>query len=45
METLWQLLVGILCNILPKEKPILLVGDDSLIKHCGRKIWGAGRWF
>lgn len=42
METLWQLLVGILCNILPKEKPILLVGDDSLIKHWGRKIWGAG---
>ena len=42
METLWQLLVGILCTLLPKEKPILLVGDDSLIKHWGRKIWGAG---
>ncbi len=42
MDTLWQLLVDILCNLLPKEKPILLVGDDSLIKHCGRRIWGAG---
>jgi hypothetical protein len=42
METLWELLGGILCNLLPKDKPILLVGDDSLIKHSGRKIWGAG---
>lgn len=42
METLWELLMSILCNILPNDKPILLVGDDSLIKHYGRKIWGAG---
>jgi hypothetical protein len=42
METLWQVLADILCTMLPKEKPILLVGDDSLIKHYGRKIWGAG---
>jgi len=42
MDTLWELLGGILCNLLPKDKPILLVGDDSLIKHSGRKIWGAG---
>ena len=42
METLWEFLAGIICNILPKDKPILLVGDDSLIKHYGRKIWGAG---
>ena len=42
MDTLWQLLVGILCTLLPKDKPILLVGDDSLFKHWGRKIWGAG---
>jgi len=42
MDTLWQLLVGILCNLLPNDKPLLLVGDDSLIKHWGRKIWGAG---
>ena len=42
METLWELLGGILCNLLPKDKPIFLVGDDSLIKHSGRNIWGAG---
>ena len=42
METLWDLLADILCNLLPKDKSILLVGDDSLIKHSGRKIWGAG---
>jgi len=42
METLWELLVAIICSLLPKDKPILLVGDDSLIKHSGRKIWGAG---
>ena len=42
MDILWQLLAGIICNVLPEQKPILLVGDDSLIKHCGRKIWGAG---
>lgn len=42
MDTLWQLLVDIICNLLPKDKPIVLVGDDSLIKHSGRKIWGAG---
>jgi hypothetical protein len=42
MDTLWQLLGGILCSLLPKDQPIVLVGDDSLIKHYGRKIWGAG---
>ena len=42
IDTLWEILVDILCHLLPKDKPILLVGDDSLIKHYGRKIWGAG---
>ena len=29
-------------KLLPEQQPIFLVGDDTLIKHYGRKIWGAG---
>lgn len=42
MDSLWQQLFFMIVKILPPDKPILLVGDDTLAKHYGRKIWGAG---
>jgi len=29
MDTLWRLLVGIPCHVLPKDKPILLVSGRN----------------
>lgn len=43
VELLWKtffLLIVQLLNL--KDNPIRLAGDDTLVKHYGRKIWGAG---
>ncbi len=42
MDRLWKLLFRMIVKLLPEQQPIFLVGDDTLIKHYGRKIWGAG---
>ena len=33
MDCLWQLLFFMMVKILPPDKPILIVGDDTLAKH------------
>lgn len=42
MDILWQQLFFMIVKVLPLNKPILIVGDDTLAKHYGKKIWGAG---
>lgn len=42
MDILWQQLFFMIVKFLPLNKPILIVGDDTLAKHYGKKIWGAG---
>ena len=42
MDRLWKLLFMMIVKLLPEQQPIFLVGDDTLIKHYGRRIWGAG---
>ena len=32
MDTLWEVLGGILCHLLPKDQPILLVGDERILR-------------
>jgi hypothetical protein len=46
MDPLWKLLFQVLVKTLVSEqegRPIIwIAGDDTLSKHYGRKIWGAG---
>ena len=47
MDTLWEalflLLVAALCTAADGTAgPIWIAGDDTVIKHYGRRIWGAG---
>ena len=51
MDTLWKMLFLLLLKVLPiyrhglqeSSRPtIWIAGDDTLSKHYGRKIWGAG---
>lgn len=43
MDILWKILFLIVCKMaLRVGGKILLVGDDTIAKHFGKKIWGAG---
>jgi hypothetical protein len=42
MDELWKVLFFMIIKLLPDQQSILIVGDDTLLKHYGRKIWGAG---
>jgi len=43
MEALWKTVCFLAVKLVVKKNaPILLAGDDTVCKHWGRKIWGAG---
>jgi len=47
MDPLWRVLCLVMVNVLvsgrgESNEPIWIAGDDTLCKHYGRKIWGAG---
>lgn len=42
MDELWKVLFFMIIKLLPDQQSIFIVGDDTLLKHYGRKIWGAG---
>ena len=47
MDPLWKTLFLFLVNVFvpswaESDEPIWIAGDDTLCKHYGRKIWGAG---